>query len=869
MSENQDEEKIKQMIDELVEKAKIASKEFLKLDQETVDNITKAMSMAGLEHHMELAKMAVEETGRGIYEDKITKNMFATEYIYHSIKHEKTVGIINENDEDDYVEIAEPVGIIAGVTPVTNPTSTTMFKSIISAKTRNVIIFGFHPSAQKCSVRAAEILRDAAVKAGAPENCILWIPEPSVTATRILMNHPGIDLILATGGTGMVKSAYSCGKPALGVGPGNVPCIVEKTAKLKTSVNDIVMSKAFDNGMICASEQAVLVEKEIYQEFEKLMRDAGCYFVNPEEKEKLKNTMFEWSEEWGFKLKSYIPGKSPYSIAKEAGFEIPEKTKVIVVYEEGIGPEYPFSKEKLSPVLTYYITENYEDAVDKAEKLLEFGGLGHTAVIHSEDRDKILEFSEKMKAGRIIVNSPSTHGGIGDIYNTNMPSLTLGCGSYGGNSTTANISSVNLINVKRVARRTVNMQWFKVPEKIYFESGSIKYLEKMPDIERAFIVTDPGMVKFGYVDKIVYHLRKREHHVHCEIFSDVESDPSFETVNRGLELMNNFKPNVIIALGGGSAIDAAKGMWLFYEHPDADPEGLKLKFMDIRKRTYKFPKLGVKAKMVAIPTTSGTGSEVTSFAVLTDKVNNKKYPLADYELTPDVAIIDPDLVMSLPKSITADTGMDVLTHSIEAYVSNMASDYTDGLSEKAVELVLNYLVEAYEHGDNKIAREKMHNASTIAGMSFTNAFLGINHSLAHKIGAEFHLPHGRINAILLPYVIKYNSSKPSKFVSFPKYEYFIADEKYANLAKKVGLKADTVEEGVNSLIKKIQELNEKLNIPKSFKEADLDENEFIAKIDMLADRAFEDQCTTANPRVPLVDEMKQILRDSYYGVEIG
>ena len=628
------------------------------------------------------------------------------------------------------------------------------------------------------------------------------------------------------------------------------------------------MSKSFDNGMICASEQAVLVEKEIYKEFEDLMRDAGCYFVNPEEKEMLKNAMFEWSDEWGFKLKSKIPGQSPYSIAKDAGFSIPKDTKVLVVYEEGIGEEYPFSKEKLSPVLTYYIINDYEEGLDKAEKLLEFGGLGHTAVIHSENREKILEFSDKMKAGRIIVNSPSTHGGIGDIYNTNMPSLTLGCGSFGGNSTTANISSVNLINVKRVARRTVNMQWFKIPEKIYFESGSIKYLEKMPDIERAFIVTDPGMVQFGYVDKIIYHLRKREHHVHCEIFSDVESDPSFETVNKGLELMNNFKPDVIIALGGGSAIDAAKGMWLFYEHPDADPEGLKLKFMDIRKRTYKFPKLGVKAKMVAIPTTSGTGSEVTSFAVLTDKVNNKKYPLADYELTPDVAIVDPDLVMSLPKSITADTGMDVLTHAIEAYVSNMASDYTDGLSEKAVELVLKYLVEAYEHGDNRIAREKMHNASTIAGMAFTNAFLGINHSLAHKIGAEFHLPHGRINAILLPYVIKYNSSKPSKFVSFPKYEYFIADEKYAALAKKVGLKADTVEEGIYSLIKKIQELNEKLNIPKSFKEAGIDEENFMSKIDMLADRAFEDQCTNANPRVPLVEEMKQILKDSYYGVEI-
>ena len=863
------EQKVKQMIDELMEKAKIASEEYLKLDQETVDNIIKAMSMAGLEHHMELAKMAVEETGRGIYEDKITKNMFATEYIYHSIKHEKTVGIINENDEDDYVEIAEPVGIIAGVTPVTNPTSTTMFKSIIATKTRNVIVFGFHPSAQNCSVRAAEILRDAAVKAGAPENCILWIPEPSVMATSMLMHHPDVNLILATGGTGMVKNAYSCGKPALGVGPGNVPCIIEKTAKLKTSVNDLVMSKAFDNGMICASEQAVLVEKDIYKEFEDLMRKAGCYFVSPEEKEKLKDVMFEYVDGRGDKLKSHIPGKSPYEIAEMAGFEIPKDTKVIVVYEEGIGEGYPFSKEKLSPVLTYYIVENFEEALDKAERLLEFGGLGHSAVIHSEDREKILQFSEKMKAGRIIVNSPSTHGAIGDIYNTNMPSLTLGCGSFGGNSTTANVSSVNLINIKRVARRRVNMQWFKIPEKIYFEAGSIAYLEKMPDIERAFIVTDQGMVKLGYVDKILYHLRKREKHVHCEIFDEVESDPSFETVNKGLEMMRNFKPDVIIALGGGSPIDAAKGMWLFYEHPDADPEGLKLKFMDIRKRTYKFPKLGIKTKMVAIPTTSGTGSEVTSFAVLTDKVNNKKYPLADYELTPDVAIVDPDLVLSLPKTVTADTGMDVLTHALEAYVSNMASDFTDGLSEKAVELVVNYLPKAYTDGANDtIAREKMHNASTIAGMSFTNAFLGVCHSLAHKIGAEFHLAHGRINAILLPYVIRYNATLPTKFVSFPKYEYFIADQKYAQMAKKIGLKADTVEEGVSSLISKVKELNDFLGIPKSLKEAGIDETEFMAKVDMLADRAFEDQCTTANPRVPLVSELKQILIDSYYGNEI-
>ena len=869
MSDNvisqEEQEKIKGMIDDLVEKAKIASKEYLKLDQEAVDRIVKAMAMAGLEHHSELAKMAVEETGRGIYEDKMTKNMFATEYVYHSIKHEKTVGVISKNEEEGYSEIAEPVGIIAGVTPVTNPTSTTMFKSIISAKTRNVIIFGFHPSAQKCSVRAAEILRDAAVKAGAPENCILWIEEPSITATKLLMSHPDVNLILATGGTSMVKSAYSCGKPALGVGPGNVPCYVNKTAKLKTSVNDIVLSKAFDNGMICASEQAVLVDESIHEEFESLMKEAGCYFVNQEEKEKIQNAMFNYIEGYGYKIKSDIPGKSPYEIAKRAGIEIPESTKVIVVPEENIGFEYPFSEEKLSPVLTYYIVKDEEEGIKKSERLLEIGGLGHSAVIHCEDKAIILRFSKAMKAGRIIVNSPSTHGAIGDIYNTNMPSLTLGCGSFGGNSTTANISSVNLINIKRVAKRRVNMQWFKIPEKIYFEAGSIQYLEKMPDISRAFIVTDESMIKLGYVDKILYHLRKREKYVHSEIFSEVESDPSFETIKKGVAMMQNFNPDVIIAIGGGSPIDAAKGMWLFYEHPEADIEGLKLKFMDIRKRTYKFPKLGVKCKMVAIPTTSGTGSEVTSFAVITDKEKNIKYPLADYELTPDVAIVDPDLVMSLPKTVTADTGMDVLTHSIESYVSNMASDYTDGLAEKAAELVIKYLEKAYDNGNDREAREKMHNASTIAGMAFTNAFLGINHSLAHKIGAEFHLPHGRINAILLPYVIRYNSQEPTKFVSFPKYEYFIADKKYAALAKKVGLPANTTEEGINSLITKIKEMNEHLNIPKSFKDAGIDEHEFLSKVDMLADRSFQDQCTTANPRLPLVKELRQILLDAYYG----
>lgn len=644
-----------------------------------------------------------------------------------------------------------------------------------------------------------------------------------------------------------------------------MPCYIDKTAKLATSVNDLVLSKSFDNGMICASEQAVLVDKDIYKEFEDLMRKAGCYFVSEEEKKKLSDSMFEYTEEYGFKLKSHVPGQSPYKIAKDAGFEVPQDTKVLVVYEEGIGEKYPFSKEKLSPVLTYYIVKDAEEGINKAEKLLEFGGLGHSAVIHSEDNDTILKFSETMKAGRIIVNSPSTHGAIGDIYNTNMPSLTLGCGSFGGNSTTANVSSVNLINIKRVAKRRVNMQWFKVPEKIYFEAGSIAYLEKMQDISRAFIVTDPGMVKLGYVDKILYHLRKRSQYVHSEIFAEVEPDPSFDTIKKGVEMMNTFNPDVIIAIGGGSPIDAAKGMWLFYEHPEADAEGLKLKFMDIRKRTYKFPKLGEKAKMVCIPTTSGTGSEVTSFAVITDKKINKKYPLADYELTPDVAIIDPDLVKSLPKSVTADTGMDVLTHGLESYVSNMASDFTDGLAMKAIELVYKNIREAYNNGDNQYAREKMHNASCIAGMAFSNAFLGVNHSIAHKLGGEFHIPHGRANAIILPYVIRYNATKPTKFVSFPKYEYFIADQKYADIAKRLGLKAKTTEQGVDSLIEAVKELNRDLNIPKTLREAGVDEQEFLAKVDKLSEMAFEDQCTTANPRVPLVHEIKELMLQAYYG----
>ena len=868
MADITDEERlaIEQMVNGLVERARKASEEYKKLDQEQVDRIVKKMSMAGLDEHMRLAKMAVEETGRGIYEDKITKNMFATEYVYHSIKKDQTVGVISKNDEEGYSLIAEPIGVIAGVTPVTNPTSTVMFKSLISAKTRNVIIFGFHPSAQNCSREAADILRRAAVSEGAPEDCILWIDQPSVLATSLLMNHPGVDLILATGGSGMVKAAYSSGKPALGVGPGNVPCYIDKTVNIKRAVTDLVLSKSFDNGMICASEQAAVVDKEISKEFEKEMKALNCYFVNEEEKAKLMGVMFD--KDHGNKLNGAVVGQSPATIASWAGFSVPETTKILVVKENGVGEEYPFSKEKLSPVLAYYVVKSSEEGIDLADRLIRFGGMGHSAVIHSEDKETVLKFSKTVKTGRIIVNSPSTHGAIGDIYNTNVPSLTLGCGTFGGNSTTSNVTSVNLINIKRVAKRRVNMQWFKVPEKIFFEAGSISYLEKMPDISKAFIVTDPSMVELGYVDKILYHLRKRMAYVHAEIFSEVEPDPSFTTIRKGVAAMTMFQPDVIIALGGGSAMDAAKGMWLFYEHPDADVEGLKLKFMDIRKRTYKFPKLGTKCKMVSIPTTSGTGSEVTSFAVISDKEKNIKYPLADYELTPDVAIVDPDLVMTLPKKLTADTGMDVLTHAIEAYVSVMASDYTDGLAEKAIELVFEYLPKAYDDGTNRLAREKMHNASCIAGMAFTNAFLGVNHSIAHKLGGEFHIPHGKANAIILPYVIKYNGTAPTKMVSFPKYEHFIADQRYAEIAKRLGLPAATPQEGVNSLVNAVLELNAKLGEERSLKDCGIDEAEFLAKVDMLADRAFEDQCTSVNPRVPLVSEIKEILLAAYYGKEI-
>ncbi|EGG32457.1 bifunctional acetaldehyde-CoA/alcohol dehydrogenase [Paenibacillus sp. HGF5] len=846
----------------LIDKANRAKEKFMKLDQEQVDGIVQAMAMAGLEKHMQLAKMAVEETGRGVYEDKIIKNLFATEYIHNSIKYDKTVGIIEDNAYDSFQKIAEPIGIIMGITPVTNPTSTTIFKALISIKTRNPIIFGFHPSAQACSREAALILRDAAVKQGAPADCIQWIEAPSMDKTNTLMNHPDVACILATGGSAMVKAAYSCGKPALGVGPGNVPCFIEKSADLDQAVNDLILSKTFDNGMICASEQAVIIEEPIYHTVKKKMIASGCYFVNKEEQAKLTAHAMVADK---CAVNPTIVGQPAAKIAEACGFEVPESTKILVAELEGVGPAYPLSAEKLSPVLACYKVKDAEEGITRAEEMVAFGGMGHSSVIHSHNEDVILKFSDRMKTCRILVNQPSSQGGIGDIYNTNLPSLTLGCGSYGRNSTSSNVTAVNLINVKRVNRRTVNMQWFKVPDKIYFEKGSTQYLAKMPDITRVAIVTDPMMVKLGYVERVEHYLRQRRLPVAIEVFSEVEPDPSTTTVERGTEMLERFQPDCIIALGGGSPMDAAKAMWLFYEYPDTDFNNLKQKFMDIRKRVYKYPKLGRKAKFVAIPTTSGTGSEVTSFAVITDKVQgNTKYPLADYELTPDVAIIDPEFVYTLPKTAVADTGMDVLTHAIEAYVSVMASDYTDGLAIKAIQLVFQYLEQSALTG-NKLAREKMHNASTLAGMAFANAFLGINHSLAHKWGGQYHTAHGRTNAILMPHVIRYNAKKPTKFAAWPKYTHFVADERYAEIARILGLPARTTEEGVNSLIAAIRELNSKLGIEESFQQLGIDPQDFERNVEHLADRAFEDQCTTSNPKLPLVTELAEVYRNAFYG----
>lgn len=841
-------------------KAQQALAELETFDQEQIDHIVHQMALAGLNDHMRLANLAVKETKRGIYEDKCVKNMFATESIWHDIKNNKTVGIVQEDDQAGLIYIASPVGVVCGVTPVTNPTSTTMFKALIALKTRNPIIFAFHPSAQQCSAEAARVVYEAAVKAGAPRNCIQWIEQPSLEATNTLMNHPDVAVVLATGGSGMVKSAYSTGKPALGVGPGNVPSYIEQTANIKRAVNDIILSKTFDNGMICASEQAVIVDGAVYEKVKAEFQRQHVYFVPQKEMAQLEKVVMKEDK---LAVNPAIVGQSAVTIANMAGLKVPKGTKILMAELDGVGADYPLSREKLSPVLAMLKAETTEHGFNLCQQMLELGGLGHSAAIHTNRMELAESFGAQMKAGRVIVNSPSAQGGIGDIYNNMLPSLTLGCGSYGRNSVSTNVSAVNLLNIKTVAKRRNNMQWFKLPPKIYFEKNSIQYLQKMPSIKRAFLVCDPGMVEFGYAAVVEKELSKRSEPVEVRVFSAVEPNPSIETVQRGTEAMQEFQPDTIIALGGGSAMDAAKGMWLFYEHPEANFSGAKQKFLDIRKRTYKFPELK-KTTFVAVPTTSGTGSEVTPFTVITDNDINVKYPLADYALTPDVAIVDPQFVMTVPKSITADTGMDVLTHAIESYVSVMASDYTKGLSLQAIKLVFEYLEESYAFA-TEIAREKMHNASTLAGMAFANAFLGINHSLAHKIGAEFEIPHGRANAILLPHVIRYNAQTPSKFQLFPKYEYFRADEDYAEIARYLGLKGETTEELVEALVQRIYALGKSVGIDMSMKAQGVTKKQLDESADRLAELAFEDQCTTANPKEPLISELKDVLYATYQG----
>ena len=851
---------VSSMIDELATKANVALKAMEDFTQEQVDHIVHQMAMAALDQHMPLAKMAVEETGRGIYEDKAIKNMYASEYIWNNIKHDKTVGVINKDEQTGLMEIAEPVGVVCGVTPTTNPTSTTIFKSLIALKTRNPIVFAFHPSAQKCSAEAARIVRDAAIAAGAPENCIQWIEQPSIDATSALMNHPGIAIVLATGGAGMVKSAYSTGKPALGVGPGNVPAYIEKTAKVKRAVNDLIVSKSFDNGMICASEQAVIVDKEIYASVKAEFEAHNVYFVKPNELQKLEDAVMN---EGKYAVNPAIVGNSAEKIAELAGISVPKGTKILVAELEGAGPEYPLSREKLSPVLAMMKSNNAEHAFELCEAMLNLGGLGHTAVIHTEDEELQVAFGLRMKACRILVNTPSAEGGIGNIYNEMIPSLTLGCGSYGKNSVSKNVSAINLINIKTVAKRRNNMQWFKLPPKIFFEKNSLQYLQKIENVERVMLVCDPGMVQFGYADIVRKELQKRKNDVKIEVFSDVEPNPSTNTVYAGTKMMVDFQPDTVIALGGGSAMDAAKGMWMFYEHPDTEFFGAKQKFLDIRKRTYKIAK-PEKTQFVCIPTTSGTGSEVTPFAVITDSETHVKYPLADYALTPDVAIVDPQFVMSVPASVTADTGMDVLTHAIESYVSVMASDYTRGLSLQAIKLVFDHLENSVKRPDME-SREKMHNASTMAGMAFANAFLGICHSIAHKIGGEYGIPHGRTNAILLPHIIRYNAKDPSKHAMFPKYDYFRADTDYADIAKFLGLKGNTTAELVEALATAVADLGKSVGIDMNLKAQGVSQETLDTTVDRMAELAYEDQCTTANPKEPLISELKQIILDAYVG----
>ena len=860
-------------VDDKVALALKALNDFASFDQEKIDYIVAKCTVAALDQHGTLAKMAIDETGRGVFEDKATKNLFACEYMVNYLRDLKTVGIISEDPVTGITEVAEPVGVVAGLTPVTNPTSTAIFKSLLALKTRNPIIFAFHPNAQKCSAEAARIVYEAALKAGAPENCIQWIDHPSMDATSALMNHPGVSTILATGGNAMVKAAYSCGKPALGVGAGNAPAYIETTADIKQAVNDIAMSKAFDNGMICASEQTVIVDENIYEDVKAEFKHYNVHFCSPKEKKLLETYMFGYTAHSkgveNAKLNGAVAGKPAAWIAEQAGFKVDPQTSILIAELEKPGVQEPLSREKLSPVLAMEKASSVEDGFDKAEATVMLNGVGHTAAIHTRSEELAKKFGERIKACRLIWNSPTTFGGIGNIYNSFIPSLTLGCGSYGHNSVSGNVSAINLINIKKIGKRRNTMQWFKIPSKIYIEQNSITYLRDMREINRAFIVTDRTMVDLGYVSRITEQLAARKNKVQVQLFCDVEPDPSLQTVKKGWELMQAFKPDTIIALGGGSSMDAAKGMWLFYEHPEVDFADLKQKFMDIRKRAFQYPELGKKSHLVCIPTTSGTGSEVSPFAVITDKVNKLKYPLADYSLTPTVAIVDPALVMSLPAQVTADSGMDVLTHACEAYVSVMATDYTDALALKAVQMVFEYLPRAVHYGaKDEEAREKMHNASTMAGMAFANAYLGMCHSMAHKIGAEFHTVHGRTCGTLLPYVIRYNGTKPEKPGLWPKYQYYNADERYAQLAHAIGLKFNTVQEGVEKFAKAVHDLGIEVGMAMNFKSQNVDKKEWEENLEKLAYLSYEDQCSPANPRVPMIKDMIELMRAAYEGTEI-
>ncbi|MDB2102254.1 bifunctional acetaldehyde-CoA/alcohol dehydrogenase [Clostridium paraputrificum] len=847
-----------------IQELKEAQKIFATYTQEQVDEIFRQAALAANNARIKLAKMAVEETGMGIVEDKVIKNHFAAEYIYNQYKDMKTCGVLEEDKTFGVTKIAEPIGVIAAIVPTTNPTSTAIFKTLIALKTRNAIIISPHPRAKKATIAAAKVVLDAAVKAGAPEGIIGWIDEPSVELSGNVMRES--DIILATGGPAMVKAAYSSGRPALGVGAGNTPAIIDETAHIKMAVNSILLSKTFDNGVICASEQSIVVLEEVYDEVKRELADRGAYILKGEEIDKVRKVIL--NDRGG--LNADMVGQSAYKIAQMAGVNVPESAKVLVGEVTSVELEEPFSHEKLSPVLAMYKAKSFEEALDKADRLIELGGMGHTSILYTDQiksKDRILTFGERMKTARTLINMPAAQGAIGDLFNFKLaPSLTLGCGSWGGNSVSENVGPKHLINIKSIAERRENMLWFRVPEKTYFKYGCLPVaLEELHDMgkKKAFIVTDKVLFQMGYTNKVTEVLEKNG--IQYKIFSDVEPDPTLRCARAGAKEMLDFNPDVIISLGGGSAMDAAKIMWVMYEHPEVNFHDLAMTFMDIRKRIYKFPTMGQKAMMVSIATSAGTGSEVTPFAVITDETTGVKYPLADYELTPDMAIVDAELMMTSPKGLTACAGIDVLVHSIEAYVSIMASEYTNGLALEAIRLVFKYLPDAYNEGTTNVkAREKMAHASCMAGMAFSNAFLGINHSLAHKLGAFHHLPHGMANSLVMNEVIRFNATDaPTKQAAFAQYKYPNASWRYARIADHLGLGGSTNEEKVELLIKAIGELQAKVNMPKTIKEAGISEDAFYATLDEMVEQAFDDQCTGANPRYPLMSELKEIYIKSY------